>query len=98
MYRLFPVLVICLISCNHDTTKHRQLVQAKDTIHEIRLDSNYQGKDAFDWDWDWPTEKIILPTSITKYVAKGHEPIDTCTGDINEDDIPDLVLVCLSRV
>src|SRR5215217_2373106 len=93
MHRLLPIFIACLVSCDQNKTKQKQAVQPKDTIPVVRLDSNYHGKDAFEWDWEWPTEKIILPTSITKYVTRGHEPIDTFTGDINEDNIKDLVLV-----
>lgn len=82
-----------MLSCGLETAKPKHSVELKDTIPEVRLDSNYHTKDAFDWNWDWPTEKVVLPPNISKYIAKGHEPIDTVTGDINEDNIRDLVLV-----
>ncbi len=93
MYKPFPIVALCLLSCGHDTSRQTQISQAIDTVPEVRLDSNYPGKDAFDWDWEKPTEKIVLSSTIIKYIAKGHEPIDTFAGDINEDNLKDLVVV-----
>jgi hypothetical protein len=64
-----------------------------DTVPKVRLDSAYPGHEAFNWDWERPTEKIKLSSSITKYIKKGQEPIDTFSGDINNDNILDLILV-----
>lgn len=68
-------------------------VNLKDTLTEEQNDAPYPGHEAFNWNWKRPTEKILLSASITKYIKKGQEPIDTFSGDINNDNIPDLVLV-----
>ena len=73
--------------------KQRQSVKIKDSVPEVRTDSAYPGHETFNWDWKRPTEKIILSSSITKYIKKGQEPIDTFSGDINNDKILDLILV-----
>jgi hypothetical protein len=73
--------------------KQKQPAKIKDTIAEVRVDSAYPGHEAFNWDWKRPTEKNILPSSIAKYIKKGQEPKDTFSGDVNNDNILDLILV-----
>ncbi|HEY6435033.1 MAG TPA: hypothetical protein VIY47_00460, partial [Ignavibacteriaceae bacterium] len=45
------------------------------------------------WNRKYLSRKTFLPTSITKYMAIEHEPFDSAVGDINADNIPDLLLV-----
>ncbi|WP_046367246.1 hypothetical protein [Flavihumibacter petaseus] len=52
-----------------------------------------ENKGAFTWLSGREQHEITLPDSLAKYIARGHEAIDTVTGDINEDNINDLVLV-----
>jgi hypothetical protein len=73
--------------------KQQQSAAIKDSVPEVRYDSTYPGHEAFNWNWERPKEKILLSPSITKYINKGQAPIDTFSGDINNDNIPDLILV-----
>jgi hypothetical protein len=100
MNKLLVIFLFFLFSCGHESIKQRQSTKIKDTIptlkdtvNIVRLDSAYPGHEAFNWNWERPTEKIILSSFITKYIKKGQEPIDTFLGDINNDNILDLLLV-----
>ncbi len=93
MNKLLPIFLFFIFSCGHESMKQKQSAKTKDTVHQVRLDSAYPGHEAFNWDWKRPTEKILLSSSIAEHIKKGQEPIDTFSGDINNDNILDLILV-----
>ncbi|HEV8271684.1 MAG TPA: hypothetical protein VGQ04_10305, partial [Chitinophagaceae bacterium] len=100
MNKLLTIFLFFLFSCGYESMKQKQSAKIRDTVPtvidtvpKVRLDSAYPGHEAFNWDWERPTEKIKLSSSITKYIKKGQEPIDTFSGDINNDNILDLILV-----
>jgi hypothetical protein len=93
MHKLSFIIAILLLSCGQETVnKQKSASLQTDTIKQY-ADTTSQVKDAFHWNWSRPKGKILLPASITASIAKGQEPIDTLSGDLNEDGITDLVLV-----
>lgn len=50
-------------------------------------------KGILEFDRSYLSKDAILPVSITKYITKGHEPFDSAVGDINDDNLPDLLLL-----
>lgn len=89
MNKLLLILVYFLFSCGNNSGKPP--VKKQDALGQAKLDTNRQS--AFNWSWERSGEKIILPLSVTRYISKGQEPMDTFSGDINNDGIRDLVLV-----
>lgn len=91
--KFLTIFLLFLFSCGQQSMTQKQSVKTNDTLPELRLDSAYPGHDAFNWSRERPMGNIILPAAITKHIKKGQEPIDTFSGDINNDNIPDLIIV-----
>jgi hypothetical protein len=84
---LLPLLY--LVACQQPTLNK----PGKPVIPVAPVDTVPDHPNAFNWDWERPKEKIILPTELTRYITKGQEPIDSFIGDINADNLLDLIIV-----
>lgn len=91
MNRFFLALLCLLLSCGPD--KGKQPAKPQDALKKVSPDTTNIQHSAFNWDGERRTEKIILPAAITKYISTTQEPMDTFSGDVNNDNIPDLILV-----
>jgi hypothetical protein len=82
------VLISCIQSTNTTTKKPNS-----DTIFVTHSDTVKKIKGVIYWDRESTLTKIILPSTITTYIGKNYEPLDTALGDVNNDKIVDLLLV-----
>lgn len=86
--KLFLFAIVCFFSCQNNAKQYSEIDSS-----EVQNQDTTTKRGAFNW---YPTthdNKILLPIYITKYITKGHEPIDTFSADLNEDGINDFVIV-----
>jgi hypothetical protein len=93
MHKLCFISVIFFLSCGQNATNKHKSKSPKSNPIDLKKDSTSQVRNAFHWSWDRPTGKILLPSSVTKFVAPGQEAIDTVEGDLNKDGFPDLAVM-----
>jgi hypothetical protein len=83
---------LALFSCSENSSK---IGEAKkiDNNFTILPDSVIKRKGVLEFDRRDLSKQTLLPATITQYIAAGHEPFDSAVGDINGDNIADLLLV-----
>lgn len=81
-----------LFSCSENSPK---VVEPKTfnpgSATQIDTISKYKG--VLEFSRKYLSKQTILPAQITKHITEGHEPFDSAVGDINGDNINDLLLV-----
>lgn len=86
------LLISTIVSCGERSTKNSSEKNI-DSISKPNQTLSKKSEDVLKWNRDNSLDKIILRNSIAKYITKGYEPLDTASGDINGDNISDLLLV-----
>ncbi len=83
---------LALFSCRESQPKSGETKKIA-TNSKSRPDSVVKRKGVLEFDRRHLSKQTLLPTTITRYIAAGHEPFDSAVGDINGDNIADIILV-----
>jgi hypothetical protein len=85
------LLALILFSCKRDAKKLDNKIESTKATVKRPVSPSILEKIILDHEATTPQE-LSLPFSVTKYIADGHEAFDTASGDINNDNIPDLLI------
>lgn len=91
-YLLLIVFLLSLFGCEDNSHKTSQS-KSVDTILNSQIDSTVKRKGVLEFARKHLSKSTFLSPVITKYIKSGHEPIDSAVGDINGDQILDVLLV-----
>jgi hypothetical protein len=77
---------LVLFSCSENPSKIGETKKI-DSNSTTRPDSVMKRKGVLEFERRHLSKQILLSTTITQYIAVGHEPFDSAVGDINGDNI-----------
>lgn len=86
------IITFILISCRQEKKKDGKIsnidISKIDTVYTLKEPPN-----ALKWIRHENFNNINLPSSVTIYIEKKYQPLDTAMGDFDFDNISDLLLV-----